>query len=130
MILYASAAGRSPQDALDFLASDPAGLYGILFIGEDLDGKILLWNEGARRLYGFTAEEVLGKAAADILHPPEEIAAGRPELMRERPGATENGKGCLTRVRSNGERFPARTALRRDLTPPASTPGIFRLQRM
>jgi PAS domain-containing protein len=27
----------------------------------DLDGKILLWNEGARRMYGYEAEEVVGQ---------------------------------------------------------------------
>jgi PAS domain S-box-containing protein len=29
-------------------------------------GKILLWNEGARRLYGYEPEEVVGKANSSI----------------------------------------------------------------
>ena len=50
----------------------------MVFIGKDLDGKILLWNEGARRMYGYKAEEVVGKANASMLHTPEDIALGKP----------------------------------------------------
>jgi PAS domain S-box-containing protein len=39
-------------------------------IGKDLEGKILLWNEGARRLYGYEPEEVVGRANSSILHVP------------------------------------------------------------
>jgi len=30
-------------------------------IGTDLDGRILSWNQGAEKLFGFTAEEAIGK---------------------------------------------------------------------
>jgi two-component system, sensor histidine kinase and response regulator len=30
-------------------------------IGTDLDGRILSWNQGAKRLFGYTAEETIGK---------------------------------------------------------------------
>lgn len=33
----------------------------------DLQHNILFWNKGAERIYGWTAEEVIGKNAADIL---------------------------------------------------------------
>lgn len=33
----------------------------------DLDFKIIYWNQGAERLYGWRAEEVLGKEACDVL---------------------------------------------------------------
>ncbi|MDT7816927.1 MAG: hypothetical protein QOJ42_6843 [Acidobacteriaceae bacterium] len=79
-------------------------------ICEGLDGTILLWNEGARRLYGYEAEEVLGKTS-DILFIPDDVAAGRPGVMMD--GALRHGKwqGVLTRVRKNGERFQARVVL-------------------
>jgi len=32
------------------------------------NGKILPWNEGARRLYGYEPAEVIGKASSAILH--------------------------------------------------------------
>ena len=34
----------------------------------DLDGKVLYWNEGATRIYGYQKEEVLGKKLADFLY--------------------------------------------------------------
>ena len=51
-------------------------------IGKDLTGKIELWNAGARRIYGYAPEEVIGKANSSVLHTPEDIAAGKPkEIM-------------------------------------------------
>lgn len=38
----------------------------------DLDGKILYWNEGAERIYGYRKEEVLGKKLSDFLFPVDE----------------------------------------------------------
>src|SRR4029079_12371546 len=45
-------------------------------IAKDLDGRILAWNEGARRNYGYTAEETVGKENSRILHAPEDVASG------------------------------------------------------
>jgi two-component system cell cycle sensor histidine kinase/response regulator CckA len=39
-------------------------------ISKDLDGIITSWNKGAERLYGYSAEEVVGKSVS-ILTPPE-----------------------------------------------------------
>lgn len=39
-------------------------------LAKNLDGVIMSWNEGARRLFGYTAEEVIGKHVT-ILIPPE-----------------------------------------------------------
>jgi len=39
-------------------------------IGKNLDGTITTWNSGAKRIYGYGAEEILGKHIS-ILTPPE-----------------------------------------------------------
>ena len=100
--------GGSSQDALDFIVNILQSSTGYSIIGKGPDGTILLWNEGARRLYGYEAEEVLGKATSDILHTPEDIAGGKPGEIRE--AAMRHGKweGILPRVRKNGERFLSR----------------------
>src|SRR5207249_10061704 len=52
-------------------------------IAKDLDGKVLAWNEGARRNYGYTAEETVGKLNSRILHSPEDIESGRVKALLE-----------------------------------------------
>lgn len=39
-------------------------------IGKDLDGKLLSWNAGAERMFGYTATEIVGRPA-EILIPPD-----------------------------------------------------------
>jgi diguanylate cyclase (GGDEF)-like protein/PAS domain S-box-containing protein len=39
-------------------------------VGNSLDGTILTWNNGAERIYGYTAEEAVGRSIA-MLAPPE-----------------------------------------------------------
>jgi two-component system sensor kinase FixL len=36
-------------------------------IGKDLNGTILTWNEGARRMYGYAAHEMIGKSIALLI---------------------------------------------------------------
>ena len=107
---------RDTQEAIDLVANilDASTEYSI--IGKDLDGTIVLWNEGARRLYGYQPEEVVGKANASILHSPEDTAAGRPREYLEAAQQTGKWEGTIERVRKSGERFPARVVItpRRD----------------
>src|SRR5205085_377343 len=80
-------------------------------IGADPDGKILVWNEGARRLYGHEAEEVVGKANVQILHVPEDVKSGRDRGFIDtalRDGKWEGMIGC---VRKNGQHFTARVVI-------------------
>jgi two-component system CheB/CheR fusion protein len=49
-------------------------------IGKDLDGVITTWNRGAERLFGYSAEEAIGKPATLII---------APERMNEEPTILE-----------------------------------------
>src|SRR5580704_8893388 len=95
-------------DALEFITTILQASTEYSIIGKDLDGGILVWNEGAHRLYGYGPEEVVGKANSSILHTPEDIAAGQPREIME--VALRDGKweGTLQRVKKSGERFVAR----------------------
>src|SRR3989442_607533 len=44
-------------------------------IGKDLEHRILSWNEGAQRNYGYAADEILGKNS-EVLHTREDVASG------------------------------------------------------
>jgi PAS domain S-box-containing protein len=97
--------------ALDFIGNILESSTEYSIIGKDLDGTILLWNEGARRLYGYEPEEVVGKANSSILHTPEDVQAGKPREILA--AALRDGKweGTLTRMRKSGERFTARVVV-------------------
>jgi PAS domain S-box-containing protein len=45
---------------------------GAAIIGKSLDGQITSWNDGAERLYGFSAGEVIGNSMEMLLPPGEE----------------------------------------------------------
>src|SRR5712692_11318391 len=64
------------QEAVDFITNILESSTEYSVIAKDLTGKILLWNEGARRLYGYEPDEVIGRANSSILHAPQDIAAG------------------------------------------------------
>ncbi len=107
---------EDPLAAAKFLASVLEALTEYSVIGKSLEGTIELWNEGARRLYGFEPEDVIDKANASILHTSEDIASGLPLKMRV--AALETGKfeGTIARRRKDGTTFRARVVMtpRRD----------------
>jgi PAS domain S-box-containing protein len=99
------------QKALDLNRNilDSSTEYSI--VGKDLDGNIVLWNEGARRCYGYEPDDIIGKANASILYSSEDVAKGKPREIMD--AALRDGKwvGTLNRVRGNGERFTARVVV-------------------
>jgi PAS domain S-box-containing protein len=124
--LFDSSIVSTAQQAVDFITNILESSTEYSVIAKDLEGKILLWNEGARRLYGYEPGEVVGRANSSILHVPEDVAAGVPsQIMRT---ALEKGKweGTLSRLRKNGETFTARLVItpRRD---PSGNPTGFLL---
>ncbi|UUZ68916.1 PAS domain S-box protein [Polaromonas sp. P2-4] len=109
--------GTSEQ-ALDFIGNILESSTEYSIVGKDLDGKILLWNEGARRLYGYEPEEVVGKANSSILHVPEDVQSGRHREIMDTAQRDGKWEGTLNRIRKNGQRFTARVVItpRRDAT--------------
>jgi PAS domain S-box-containing protein len=116
--LFDSAIVGNAQEAVDFITNILESSTEYSVIGKDLHGKILLWNEGARRLYGYEPEEVVGKANPSILHIPEDVAAGKPQEILEASLRDGKWEGTLMRLRKNGKRFTARVVItpRRDAT--------------
>ena len=68
--------------------------------GTTLDGRILGWNRGAERLYGYTAEEVVGRPVA-MLCPPDRLDEARQFLDRVGQGQVVRQIETL-RVRKDG----------------------------
>ena len=74
-------------------------------ISRSLDGKIKSWNKGAEKIYGFTAEEVVGKPTPMIV-PTEDVE--NINRMLERVGQNEIIEGYeAVRMKKSGELFNA-----------------------
>ena len=114
--LFDNSIVSTAQEALDFITNILESSTEYSVIGKDLDGKILLWNEGARRLYGYGPEEVVGKANSSILHVEEDVRAGLPQRIIKDALVQGKWEGTVTRQRKNGNRFTARLVItpRRD----------------
>jgi PAS domain S-box-containing protein len=72
-------------------------------ISKDLNGNIMSWNPAAQRLYGYAAEEVLGKSKA-LLIPPERADELPAALRRIRQGKRVEPYETV-RVRKDGRRL-------------------------
>lgn len=70
-------------------------------IATDLDGLIVSWNEGAERIYGYSAEEVIGRSFS-LLVPPDRQDEVQEVLDKVRRGE-RIGHFETVRVRKDGE---------------------------
>jgi len=82
--------------------------YAIITL--DASGRVTSWNDGARRVKGYQANEVLGRHFA-LFYPLEDIERGKAqaELSAARESGHYEEEGW--RVRKGGERFWARVSL-------------------
>jgi len=77
-------------------------------------GNVVSWNNGAERLKGYSAEEILGKHFS-IFYPAEDVTSGKPEQILEEAAQRGQSEYEGWRIRKDGSRFWANvvvTALR------------------
>ncbi|MEU7894337.1 PAS domain S-box protein [Nonomuraea sp. NPDC049152] len=82
--------------------------YAIFML--DPSGRIISWNAGARRIKGYTAEEVIGSHFS-IFYPPEDVASGKPDRELETAIAEGRLEDEGWRVRKDGSRFWANVVI-------------------
>src|SRR5438132_1163821 len=82
--------------------------YAIFML--DPTGRIVTWNDGAQRIKGYTADEVIGRHFS-LFYPPEEARSRKPdwelEVAKREGHYTEEG----WRLRKDGTRFWASVAI-------------------
>jgi len=86
--------------------------YAILML--DPAGRVVSWNEGAERIKGYSADEILGKSFT-LFYPTEAVASGFPQHELEVAACEGRFEDESWRVRKDGSRFWANvviTALR------------------
>lgn len=91
----------------NYLGADFESLTGYAVVVADFDGNILAFNEGARLIFGYSPEEMIGKESVQILHSCRFIDSGG---LNDAIGRlTDAGRCSLEEpmVRHNGSEFPA-----------------------
>ena len=86
--------------------------YAILML--DQEGRVVSWNEGAERIKGYRAEEIIGQHFARF-YSAEDVSNGKPALELEEAKRNGRFEDEGWRVRKDGSRFLANvviTALR------------------
>lgn len=86
--------------------------YAILML--DPSGRVTSWNEGAQRIKGYTAEEIVGRSFTTF-YDEDAVASGFPQYELDTAAATGRFEDESWRVRKDGSRFWANvviTALR------------------
>ncbi|MBI2390610.1 MAG: response regulator [Deltaproteobacteria bacterium] len=106
-LLAEERAGRRAAEEFKLLV-DSVKDYAIYML--DPSGHVATWNEGARRIKGYAAGEILGKHLS-VFYPPEDVEAGRPREVLQR--ALRDGRAEIEgfRVRKDGSRFWASTVI-------------------
>src|SRR5581483_8538920 len=98
----------APERVQDELSAIVAA-SGDAIIGKRLDGTITIWNPAAERIYGYAADEVVGRSV-ELLEPEERRGEIRGFLERLRRGERIADVETL-RVRKDGARIPVRLTL-------------------
>lgn len=98
---------RYLYDNTDFLRTVFENLIGYAIIAADFDGNIIAYNEGARQIYGYALEEVIGKQNIEVFFPKDFIeSAGLQQIIDNligKDGFSYEGE----KVKKDGSRFPA-----------------------
>lgn len=76
--------------------------YAIFML--DPEGLVVSWNEGAQRLKGYQAHEIIGQSVARF-HLPEEIARGRPVRLLKQAETEGYVEDTGWRMRKDGSAF-------------------------
>jgi PAS domain S-box-containing protein len=76
--------------------------YAILML--DLEGRITTWNEGAERIKGYRAEEIIGQHFSKF-YTPEAAALGKPALELKKAAEQGRFEEEGWRIRKDGSRF-------------------------
>ncbi len=76
---------------------------GDAVIGKTLDGVVLSWNNGAEKIYGYTAEEMIGRPVSVLVPPdqPDELQ----QILKRIRGGEEIKRFETERLRKDGQRI-------------------------
>jgi PAS domain S-box-containing protein len=80
------------------------GVKDVANIMLDVSGRVITWNQGAERLKGYTAAQIIGQHFS-VFYPAEVVSSGRPENELVQALARGKAEDEGWRVRRDGSRF-------------------------
>jgi PAS domain S-box-containing protein len=107
VVMHADMTKRHQAQERAFVQAALLDEIDVSVILTDLDLTVLSWNAGAERLYGWTAEEAVGRSASETILPAESFLSaeeGGRDLTRQSDGRWD---GEYTVRRKDGSTFPA-----------------------
>ena len=96
---------QKAQDTVDFIAGAMRESTEYSIVCKDLEGRIVRWNDGAQRLYGYDEAEVLGVGHPADSISPDDVRTVEPNEILEAARSYGKWSGTRTRCRKNGDRF-------------------------
>lgn len=117
------------RDISRFLNSilDSATEYSIMAL--DFYGRIIEFNKGAEKIFGWKKEEVLNKERAEVTLIPEDCKKEINKEMSRRARAEGVCELDMVRIRKNGERFPVHSTITAIKDPSGKTTGFVEIVR-
>ena len=99
---------RYLNEQTDFASTLFEGLIGYAIMAADFDGNIIAYNEGARHIYGYTPEEIIGQKNIEIFFPRDLMDAGKFQDIIDELIGKERFRHEGEMLKKDGGRFPAR----------------------
>jgi PAS domain S-box-containing protein len=105
---YEREAALRPQEERFRLFIDAVKDYAIITL--DAKGHVSSWNQGAERLKGYTASEILGRHLSRF-YSADDVRAGKPERVLEIAACEGRSEDEGWRIRKDGSRFWANVVM-------------------
>jgi PAS domain S-box-containing protein len=128
MLLDIGSTSGKPQDRLVFAVEILQFSTEYSVVAQDSEGRILFWNEGARRLYGHESAAVLGNSW-EILFTPDDLSGRLPQAMRDTALLHGKWEGVVAGLRADGDRVMAHAVLTPHLDSSGETIGALLISR-
>ena len=118
------------------IAHEPGELHRLLvesvddyaIFALDPDGYILSWNAGAKRIKGYTADEIIGKHFS-IFYPRERVEEGFPDFELKEAARVGRFEDEGWRIRKDGSRFWANVVITALHDPSGGLVGFAKVTR-
>lgn len=95
----------------DFSATIFQNLTGYAVIAADFDGNIMAYSEGARLIFGYEPEEIIGRLNFDIFSPADYIFSRKLTQTLDKLLKTGRVEFEAAQLRKKGESFPAHISM-------------------